>query len=245
MTDPVAPRARGMFADPLVRVMAFVVAAIVILFLMFTIIVLFEGYLDPPAPRTYVEAKLTENASYVDAGVTEPEVWRDYVTLLIESKQYAKAQSVIDEAEGVIDDDWGQDRLVMQVELLSAQGRYDEAIAIADDAQAKIQEAYERELAKTELPNRAKAYGISENHSYLSLLKADIYLMQEKYTQAQTEMQLYADANPNEAGILIDLGDLKVRNGDVEGARADFERALGFLPEDPEIMKRLDEIGAE
>jgi tetratricopeptide (TPR) repeat protein len=245
MTDPTAPRARGMFADPMVRAMALVAAAIVIGFLMFTIIVLFEGYLDPAAPRTFVEAKLTENEAYVEAGATEPTVWRDYVTLLIESKQYAKAQSVIDEAEGVINDEWGQDRLLMQVELLIAQGRYDEAIAIADEAQAKIEETYERELASTELPNRAKAYGISENHSLLSLMKAEIYLEQEKWAEAQAQMQLYADANPTEAGILIDLGDVKVKNGDLEGARADFERALMFLPEDPEILKRLDEIGAE
>lgn len=239
------PERTGMFADPIVRIIAGVIALIVIAFLLFVASGLFFGYLRPAAPRTFAEMKLAEGQSLIDAGVIEPEIWRNQISLLIDSKQYAAAQNLIDKGEGMVDDEWGQTLLWMQAKLYAAQGDLDLALETADKAQEAITAEYERILAIDELPNRAKAYGISGNFYYLALLKAQIHNGRGEFVEAQKELQTYIDGFPNEAGVLIDLADLKAKNGDIEGARADYKRALIFMPDDPDARAGLEAIGAE
>ncbi len=241
-------RNTGMFQDPVVKVMAWVVAAIVVGALLSIVSLLYFGYLnrgEGSAPRTYTERMLNQNESLISNGAADPETWHDYVVLLISAKQYAKAQTVIDDGKGVVDDTWGQELLWVQAELYAAQEKYDLAIKTADEAQAKIMEAYNTELASPALPNKATSWGVSPNYGELSLLKAKIYIIQKKPADAQKELQAYVDSNPDDAGILIDLANLKLENGDKEGARADYEKAAQFLPDDPEVIAGLEKTGAK
>lgn len=234
-----------MFSDPIVRVLAWLIALLVVGFLLFVVTNLYFGYLQPAAPRTFREAKISEGQSLIDAGVIEPEIWRNQLMLLIDSKQFAVAQNLIDKGEAIVDDSWGHELGWMQAELYGAQGKYDEALAQADETQAAIKAEYERVLASDDVPNKAKAYGISENYGRISLLKYRIHIVLEDYPEAQRELQVYIDANPTDAGILKDLAAVKVLNGDLEGAKADYERVLMFLPDDPEALEGLESIGAK
>jgi len=242
---PSAVGGGGMFSDPVVKWMAALISLLVVGFLIFVVFSLALGYLRPAAPRTFTEAKISEGQSLIDSGVIEPEIWRNQLMLLIDSKQFAVAQNLIDKGEGIVDDSWGHELGWMQAELYGAQGRYDEALVQADETQAAIMAEYERVLASEDVPNRAKAYGISENHGRISLLKYRIHIVLEDYPEAQRELQVYIDANPTDAGILKDLAAVKILNGDLDGARADYDRVLMFLPDDPEALEGLESIGAE
>lgn len=240
-------RSGSMFNDPVVKVMTWAVVLIVIGALLAVISLLYFGYLDRgegAAPRTFGERQLAQTESMREAGVEEASLWRQNVALLIQQRQFARAQAVIDEGKGVIDDEWGQELLVAQAELYAAQEKYDLAIETANEAQAKIMEVYETELASPTLPNRAKSWGVSPTHGELSLLKGQIYTAQGKTVEAQAELQAYSDSNPMDASILIDLGNLKFENGDTEGAKADFQKAAQFLPDDPEVLEGLEKTGA-
>lgn len=241
---PAPPATGGMFADPVVKALALIIALAVVGFLVFVVSSLSLGYLQPSAPRTFTESKIAEGQSLIDAGVIEPEIWRNQLMLLIDSKQYAAAQTLIEQGEGIVDDSWGHELGWMQAELYAAQGEYDKAMQQAIDTQKAIKDEYERILASDELPNKAKAYGISENYARLALLKYRILILEEKFEEAQVELQEYIDANPTDAGIRIDLANLKLKNGDTAGAKADYERVLEFLPDEPEALEGLEKIGA-
>ncbi|MHB1340838.1 MAG: tetratricopeptide repeat protein [Coriobacteriia bacterium] len=251
-TSPEAPvvlRTRsGMFADPLVRRLGWIAGIMIVLFLATVVSALTFGVINPPAPRTALEKDLALAETKVDAGSIVPQDWFDYISALIGSEQYTKAERMIQAArDREIEDPAKQYLLVAQVRLDIARGEYEEALMSSDaamnalEAQLKVEtDRYE----KTKKPTTMIADGLGENYETLRLNRAEALEALGRLDEAIVELDEYLTKNERAADILVWRGDLKATAGDADGAIADYKAASVYMPGDEALLEKLEGLGA-
>jgi len=238
----------GIFADPVVRRLAWVGGLMVVAFLTTVASALYVGVLDPPAPRTAVERQLSLGEIQIDSGSTDPQVWFSYISALILGEQYSKAERMIERAQDAsIEDPTKQYLLLAQVRLDLAREDYEKALEDSDAAMAALeaQLEYEREqYAATKQPTVMVAEGLGENYETLQLSRAEAYEQLGQIDESIATLDIYLNKNERAADILVWRGDLKSDSGDSEGAIADYEAASIYMPGDEELLEKLRELGA-
>lgn len=246
----VVRRRRSVWEDRVVRSMAFWVGALVIVLLSAVLSALYFGLIGgDPAPRTALQRELMAWESVtgsLDTAATADQ-WQSFVLTLISDSQYQRAQGVIAQvdAQPKIDQTRGANMLYCEAVLQSARGRDEEALKTFTQVMELTRTAYEKEIARKDDdgPNWAKAVGLHDNHYYSALERAKILRRQEKWKEALELLDVYLDDRPQEAGVFVDRAYLKVQLGDIVGAESDYREALRFVPEFPEALKGLQEIG--
>lgn len=249
-TFRVVKRRRSMWEDRVVREMGFWAGALVIVLLSAVLSALYFGLIGgTAAPRTALERELMaweSVTSTLDTAATADQ-WQSFVLTLIGDSQYQRAQRVIEQvdSQSKIDQTRGANMLYCTGVLQSAQDRDDEALATFAEVMELTLAAYEEELASEDGdgPNWAKAVGLHDNYYFSALDRARILRSQEKWEEALEMLDLYLEDHPQAAGVFVDRAFLKVRLGDLAGAEADYREALRFVPEFPEALEGLQEIG--
>lgn len=247
----VVRRRRSMWEDRVVRSMAFWVGALIIVLLSAVLSALYFGLIGGnPAPRTALQRELMaweSVTSTLDEAATADQ-WQSFVLTLIADSQYQRAQGVIAQvdAQSKIDQTRGANMLYCTAVLQSARGRDDEALETFGKVMERTRVEYEKELASKDVdsPNWAKAVGLHDNHYFSALERAKILRDQEKWKEALEMLDVYLEERPQEAGVLVDRAYLKVQLGDRSGAESDYREALRFVPDFPEALEGLQEIGA-
>lgn len=246
--DRVLPRrSPGFFADPVVVRLAWVGGLMLLAFLATVVSALAFGVINAPAPRTSLEQKLTLAEIKIDAGSVEPVDWYDYITALISSEQYAKAQRMIRNAQDAgIDDPAKQYLMVAKVRLDIARRDYEAAL---DDSAAAMS-ALETQLAveqeryqATKRPTTMIADGLGENYEALRLNRAEAFEGLDRLDEAIASLDDYLAENGQAADILVWRGDLKAAAGDTTGAIADYRAASAFMPGDDALLQKLKGLG--
>jgi tetratricopeptide (TPR) repeat protein len=236
------------FDDPVVRALAWLGAIVGVLFLAAVVSALVLGVLDPPAPRTAVERDLSLAESQIDAGSVDPQIWYNYVSALIATNQYARAERMIGRArDAKIDNPAKQYMLVALTRLDLARGNYEKAIADSDDAIVALQKQLEYEQEQfqaTKTPTTMIAEGLGPNYEVLQLLRAEAFVGLDKTAEAIASLDTYLELNARAADILVWRGDLKAESGDNDGAIADYKAASQYLPGDTELQDKLTKLGA-
>lgn len=242
---PPPPARQSMFADPVVRRLAFAAAVVVMLFLATVIGVLSSGMLAPTGPRTLTEQQLAVTRAAVSQGSENAADWGAYISALIDAGQLSRARSVISEARASVDDSSTAEFALAEARLLSAEGNYEAVIEAGERAMEQIQTAWDEAVAAGGREAQvAQLDGLHDNYYVAALIKADAFESLGDWESAIAQYDIYIARHRGAADILIDRGNAKVEAGDPEGAEADFRGALRFMPDDAEAQEALDRIGA-
>lgn len=246
----VVRKRRSMWEDRVVRSMAFWAGTLVIVLLSAVLSALYFGLIGgSPAPRTALQRELMawESVTRTLDDAATADQWQSFVLTLISDSQYQRAQAVITQvnAQSKIDQTRGANMLYCTAVLQSARGRDDEALKTFGQVMGRTQIEYEKELASKDdvSPNWAKAVGLHDNHYFSALERAKILRGQKKWKEAVEMLDVYLKDRPQEAGVFVDRAYLKVQLGDIAGAESDYREALRFVPDFPEALEGLQEIG--
>jgi len=237
-----------MWDDRRVRAMAIGATAVVILYLLTLISMLFFGFIGTDtAPRTITEREVTAWESAVRSGEATATIdqWQSYVLALVADSQYQTAQTMINEVNEntTLDQTMGQNMLFSTAVLRERQGEAEEALELYEEAMDLMLTAYEEELESGSEPNWAIAFGLHDNYFQSTLRRAAIYGTQERWEEGIELLDLYLEQFPQSAGVLADRGRIKAEMGDLEGAEADYREALRYDPELTDAREALEEIG--
>jgi hypothetical protein len=234
-----------MFDDPVVRTMALVALAIVIVFLITIVGVLLSGVTSPTGPRTLNENELAVSGAAVRKGNADAATWGAYIAALIANGRYAQAQNALKDAKASVDDSATAEFAVAEARLLIARKDYKATIPVADGGQKSIEKVQAATIAAGGLKaNRAKLDGLHDNWYILALLKADAYKGMGDWANVVKQLDAYLARYPQASDILVDRGNAKIQLKDTAGAEADFKLALKFVPDDKEALAGLAKIGA-
>lgn len=237
-------RRPSMFADPMVKLMVVVAFSLVVLYLAGILGAMLFAGLGSNVPRTGAEKALDSAQSIVQAGDHSPKATADYVNALIDVNQFGKAQRVIDSAPDTAMTSPGGDVLVAQARLYLAQKDYKSAITAADKAMKSVQTQFKAALKKSGT-TYAKAYGIDPGYWSALLIKGMAQQTAGDSKAAVASYDEYLKGNPMDSSVLVRRGQVKVDLKDTAGARADFQAALKYVPDDPTANAELKKIGAK
>lgn len=241
---PARRRKRSIFQDPVVRTMTFVALGLVVLYLITVASALVMGILGSTEPRTAVERDVQLYEAQAMQNPQNTAIWLEYITALIESEQYLKAQDVIDRATAALDQSKTQDIAVAQAQLYFAQGRFDECIELADQIRETLKTNYDEAKKDTDSPEY-KGAPIDDSYYLALIVKAEAQVELGDDEGALESLTLYLDDNPTAADVFVRRGDLRATLGDTAGAEADFREALRFIPDDAAALEGLKKIGVE
>lgn len=245
VSQPARPRKRpSIFRDPVVRWMAIVAIGLVILYMVMVLSMLVMGILSPREPRTRAERDIRYYETLTAQNPKDTDQWKQYIRTLIASKQYLKAQAMIDRATKSVDQKATQDIAAVQVELLYEQGKYKEAIKASDALRKKLKAFYDE---SEKIPGTAEAKGQEINDNYWTTLIVKSSAQEalgDKKGAAKT-LDEYIKERPTAADVLVKRGLIRAALGDKKGAESDFRAALKYIPNDPAALDGLKQIGVE
>lgn len=242
-------RRRSIWEDPVVRMMGWAIALIIVGALLTVAAALFFGYIGPnQAPRSQAERDLAGWESSVKQEGVEADQFQSYVLALITAGDFSRAQEVIKEtnANDKVDQSRGFQMLFCEAELQKAQGKLEEALQTYEKVMEETNAAYEKEYEEGgEFQNWAVSYGRHQNYYLSALGRATIFTEKKQWDQSIEMFDIYLSNYPREAGILVDRGNAKVELGDKAGAEKDFREALRFIPDYEDALAGLKKIGVE
>ena len=232
--------------DPMVGILWVLIAGVIIAILAFVVSALVMGYIGTSrGAQNRTQADLSRSEAEWKQQKDQPYYWSRYIDTLASAKQYSKAQDLINQMskEFAKTDTYDYYAEASQANLYFAKKDYEGAIKQAEKAQDLMNTAYQKLLKKDIMPNKAKAYGISSNYGEMELLRAGCYTELGKTDEAINILKAYLTSSPNEAGVWFDLGNAYVKAGNKDEARKAFDKALKFMPDDPEFQKARKQLG--
>jgi tetratricopeptide (TPR) repeat protein len=234
--------------DPVAQVLLITILLVIALALVTWVFIIYAGVLGTGAPRTMTESKAMAGAAKLKAGNKEPEVWTNYISALVDQKQFRQAQEWIDKGKKVLEkQEATQDMGRMQATLLLAQGNQDAALKQADVSIAAIKKANSEAIANSKKSGQPSALAyLAENENYwdLLLLKADIYTQRSDWKNALAAYNDYLAGKTTAATVMVQRAAVKEKLGDTKGAIADYKQALAFIPDNAEALAGLKRMGA-
>ena len=242
-----APRKRSMFDDPMVRTLGYLAFGLTVAFLITALSAVLTGVTDRSGPRSLAEREVAVAAAAIGEGNNDASVVGAYISALISSGQYSRAEREIASARNKqIDDSTTAEFTLAEARVLNARGKYQEAVRAGERAIKQIQDAYQARLkAGGEKARIAKNDGLPENYLEAVLVVAYANRDLKQWDKAIASFDTYITSNPSAADILIDRGNAKVEAGDKAGAEADFRTALKYIPDSEEALSGLSRIGVK
>lgn len=194
------------------------------------------------APRTAVERNILMLQSVVQEKPTSSKAWGDYVKSLIEARQFARAESALDEARAVVGTTTAVQ--VEQVRLLQARGRTRQALDLAEDVVVVA-----RAEKKTKLDS-AMAAGITGGFNFPDLvnilvMRGDLLVGEKRYDEAVKSYTEALEEDSTMADVRVSRAEAYLAAGDAEAARKDFETALEMLPDYEPALEGLEKTKTE
>jgi len=239
------PTRRGIFRDPAVRTMTYIAVGLVAVFVATVVGALVTGVIASTGPRTRAEKEVAVSGAAVLQGSKDPAVWGDYISALIASGQYSRANEVLVQGKASVDDSKTAEFTLGEARLASAQGDFKQAIKLADAAMKRLETVHKAELGSGGLRAKSAAIsGLHANYYAATLVKAYAYRDMSSWADAIKQFDVYITHDPGAADILVDRANAKVKAGDEAGAEQDFRSALKYVPDDTEALAGLKSIGA-
>jgi len=235
---------RSIFSDPVVRWLTVVAVGLVIMYMVTVISALMMGVLNPTEPRTRAERDIQYFEMLTVQDPKNTETWKGYINALMSTKQYLKAQAVIDRAKKGVDQSATQDISAAQAELFLATKKYREAIKTSDDVRKALTAFYEK---SRKIPGTAEAKGEQINNNFYSMLIVKASAQEElgDIKGAVKTLDAYIKDKPTAADVLVKRGLLRAATGDKKGAEADYRAALEYIPNDQAALDGLEQIGVK
>jgi tetratricopeptide (TPR) repeat protein len=242
-TGDVRYLARG--HDPVVRWLWLAILLLIVVGLTALAYGLLVGFLDPPAPRTWVESRIVVLADAITRYPGSGDARRDYILALGVAGQPDRALTELAAAKGVVKGVELTKVYAGAVEVLFQSGQYDQAITLGKEAIAADDKA--REARIVEVRKKGIVYDNSDfdQSARVSILfsMARASGAQGEWTKAVGYLSSAIELSPRAADLLTYRADAYSRLGDTAKARADLTKALSFGPDNVEAKRLLEQLG--
>jgi tetratricopeptide (TPR) repeat protein len=203
---------------------------------------LWVGVVLPKTPRTALEMQLSTLEQVVAQNPRDPKVWAQYADALIQTKQYSKAATVIEQGRKALP---GQTSLLTVEEAYMAhlRGLNGDALRLYDKATAQAQAERKKKLEEL------KAKGIISAPEAPAIIsagvgKGDLLLEMRRWADAAGAYSKALEEDPRMSDVLVRRGDAYLELKDYAKARADFESALTFIPDYKDARAGLEKLKA-
>lgn len=230
--ESVSPAKRSRSKDPMAAILGYSIFAVIVLILVMALWVVATGVFNPPTPRSYHERQLDLLEQVVKQKPKSAAAWGDWVRALIESKQYGAAARVISRGEKAL----GKATPELAVEkarLAIARGDSDAtALKLLDEALKVTEKHREQELAK--LAEKAVVIDPREISgpamADAAAMKGGLLAKEKKWSEAEKALTVALYERPQSADYLIVRGSIYIELREFAKAKADFQKALSFIP---------------
>ena len=232
--------------DRVVQLLLLGVAFMIVSLLSVIIYALLVGAIMPPAPRTVVESSLLEAQAAVKKNPASGRAWAALAGAQWAGGDEDEARKTLERARRTV-----KDRTILLVnvkdlQFLMAEGKDEEAIKRAEayiETEAKV---------RTEEMDAARAKGIQvpqpmQNNAdsiQLFVVKAAAEGNLDRWEEAIKTLDDALLLDDRAADLYRMRGWAKLRSGDAKGAKADFQTALRFLPDDESARQGLKDAEA-
>lgn len=231
--------------DPVESILQYAILGVVILALVGAAYAVFTGVLNPPAPRTALEAQLVAVRQAAEANLTSGEIWADYVTALVAVGDFNGAEQQYERARKVLKADQLLLLQIAGVEMRLAEEDYEAAFKLAEDT-VKL-EASEREKA---VRKQMEAGVIADPKLYGPDIATDTYLGHaraaaalKKWDVAGASLTIALEYSPRASDLYFLRGQAYLQLDETDKAIADFNEALRFNPDFEDARVALEEAG--
>ena len=242
----VTPKPRPQGVDPYIKGVLGIAALVVIGALLTVISAFIFGVidLDQSRPTTVGEFAVVRATAYADGERTAGSTGQ-LALALIDNNQFSEAERVLTEALGV---DWpdierNQGIMFAYAVLAHRQGEVDAAVERYIYVMENLREDFTRVYNSDESPNWARAFGLHPNYYESAIALSFIYRDKGEYDKEIEMLDIAIEGMPTSADLFVFRGRAKFEQGDDEGATADFNEALRFIPDDEDALKGLELVG--
>lgn len=233
--------------DPVESALQFAILGVIILGLVGLAYLLFTGVINPPAPRTALEAQLITVREAAKGNPASGKVWADYVTALVAVDDLGTAESEYKKAAGVLE---GDQLLLLQIagiDLYLAQEDYEKAFELAEDTVA-LEAAERAEAVRQQMEAGVhadpKLYGPEiATDTYLGHARAAAAL--GKWEVVVASLTTALEYTPRAADLYFLRGEAYSELGETDKAIADFNETLRFDPDFEAATTALAEAGEQ
>lgn len=195
------------------------------------------------APRTLAERQLMLYESLVKGGQTDPKIWSGYAAVLVDTKQYALAEQVIDRGIKAAKND--SSILLQRARLHDARGQQDLALKDIQDTLAAVDAEEKVELKALQEKGVKMPLGVNDATIGALVLRAGIYERLLKWSDAATAYTAALKEDPTMSDILVMRGAAYVELDQPDKARADFTSALKMAPDYAPALQGLERLKKE
>lgn len=235
----------GMFRDPVVRVMAYIAIGLVIVFLATLVGAFATGVISRHSPvRTAEERQVLIASSALKAPGSSGTAWGPYIEALIAAGEFRQAAAALQQARSSAETSVTPVLDIAEARLQYAEGRYEQAIDMAEAAMKGYEERRTKRLEAAGDAATASDKLLESDYFDAVLVKGYSCVELERWEDAIEMFDLYIARVNTASDVLVDRGNAKASLGDTTGAEADFREALRFVPYDEDAKAGLERIGA-
>lgn len=230
-------------SDPVIQWLVIAAFSVVVLILTAAMWVIMTGISDPPAPRSYHERQIDLLASVVKTKPKVARAWADYARAYIAAKQYSQAARVLDRGERAVGTSTPELALE-RARLAAAQGHTEEATKLAKKAIDLTEAARQKvftEMAAKSVTIDVRTIKHDEMASALELY-GDLLAEQKHWSKAAQAYGFAIQEKPESVDFLVKQGAVYLELNDTNKAKADFEKALTYVPDFEPALTGLERI---
>ena len=242
------PLRRDASADPYIRTLFVIAAAVIIGGLLTVIFAYFSGviHVGHEGATNIDEFTIAASQAYVDAERTAGAL-SQLAIAQIGNGQLMEAEVTIQEAFalGSPDEERNQGPMFAHAMLAEAQGNRELAIERYEEVMFQLREDFDHVFNSDMEPNWAQAFGMHPNYYSAAFALASFYEDAGEYDRQVEMLDIAIEGNPTDGDLLFFRGQAKTSLDDTDGAKEDFAAALRFLPDDEAIQNALLDLGGE
>ncbi|MCL2680188.1 MAG: hypothetical protein FWF11_01725 [Coriobacteriia bacterium] len=233
---------QSVFSDSYIRFLMLVAALTVIGGLLTIIFAMYNGVLNLEAGRATTAEEFAMKRAEAFIGVEETaENYGRLARAQIANNRFIEAEETITlgRSLNLPDEERNQALEYAAAVLAQARGDYDVAIERYENVMRQLREDFDRAYNSDISPNWARAFGMHPNYYDSAFFLAWLYGEQGDFERKLELLDTAISGNPTAADLFVDRGNTKLELGDIEGAIADFNEALRFIPDDEEALAGL------
>jgi len=229
--------------DPIIKYLAIGAFSVFVLILTATLWIISANIMDPPAPRSYHERQLELLETVVTQKPKSARAWADYARAYIAAKQYSQAARVLVRGEKIIG--VATPELTLERARLSvARGDRAEGLKLVQNSIKVTTALRQKTIAElgakgvTVDPRTVKG----DEMASAGDLEGDLLAAEKQWPEAVKAYSIAVYEKPANADYLVKRGAVYIEMKEEKKAKADFEKALTYIPGFKPALSGLERI---
>ncbi len=233
--------------DRVGTVLKYAIAFVGVTILCLLLYALIVGVFAPPAPRTLVESALLQAQAAVKKSPGNGQAWAALAGAQWASGDEAAAWATLENGRKKVKDNSIVVINLMNLRFLSAEGKDAEVVKKGDEFIKAAALYRTKEIEKAAAKSIRVPAELNDNSREIEMmtLKAASLGNLGKWKDAAKTLDFAIELDPLGADLLTMRGWARLRAGDKGGAKKDFQKALGYMPDNASAAQGLKEAAAK